>query len=310
MTFGVGGTAAEIRGYEKIPVQCAFVIPEAQGRGSQGGGRGGPVTFTAKSMTLLTATSARSSAIFPPRPLAGSAGPRSGAPPTSLSAPAHLAASPSTTTARLPAPIKNQSEGRRKGEAGPRAGGEKALVKGAWRETRGKVALPGAAVPGASPPGVPGYSLPFQIRLLPPLQIAVPVSPPRALVYASGSSRVPPRSLPAGVSHPLHIRVHPCRHTLSLRPRPLMVPLPCVHSRFVFPYSCPLLRFCIAYRSCRHVLPEPLCSPASATPCRCLLSSSYSWPCVPQKCTWSHGNKSRSFILSQADTVTGTRGIH
>lgn len=51
--------------YEKTPYT---VTPEAHGRGVRGGGGGGPVTFTAKSMTLFTATSARSSAIFLPLP--------------------------------------------------------------------------------------------------------------------------------------------------------------------------------------------------------------------------------------------------
>lgn len=54
--------------YEKTPYT---VTPEAHGRGVRGGG-GSPVTFTAKSMTLFTATSARSSAIFLPLPPAGS----------------------------------------------------------------------------------------------------------------------------------------------------------------------------------------------------------------------------------------------
>lgn len=103
---------------------------------TQSGAQGDPITFTAKSMTLLTATSARSSAIFLPRPPAGS-----GRPVPALSPPGPAAPAPALFCACAPnrqpingrrarlCPRGDQSEGRREGrgqrggtgEAGPGA---------------------------------------------------------------------------------------------------------------------------------------------------------------------------------------------
>ena len=143
MYFDVWGKSGRDQRYEKT---SHTVTPEAHGRRIRGGW-GGAVTFTAKSMTLLTATSARSSAIFLPLPPAGvselagrpdrdfSSRPRT--PP--LSAPAPHAASQSTAVVPASAPTEDQPEARKGGRCGKRIGAnrEGILDKEAGPEGKG-----------------------------------------------------------------------------------------------------------------------------------------------------------------------------
>lgn len=151
--------------YEKTPHTVS---------GSPGGARRGPVTFTAKSMTLFTATSARSSAIFLRLPPAGSLGlwSRTSRPPLPLPSLRLRPAPPANQPRRCPPPPRQRTNRGPGGEGGVARGsgpmenrvrrkrrdlreGEKDLVKGAWPGTRAKVVRVGRCSCSAAPPEPP-----------------------------------------------------------------------------------------------------------------------------------------------------------
>lgn len=165
--------------------------PQGSGRRER---RGEPVTFTAKSMTLLTATSARSSAIFLPRRPAGSEltfcfPDRSPRPPALLCACAPRRQSANRCGARLPAPTEDQSGGREaespadagQWEAAPEEGGgtrrrrDRSFGKGAWPGTGGKVLQGRDASQTFFPRSLRG-------------SVPSPRSPPLTLLLESGES--------------------------------------------------------------------------------------------------------------------------
>ena len=258
-------------------------------------GEGSPVTFTAKSMTLLTATSARSSAIFLSQPTTGSGL-------TLLRwvltlCPALLCAcapttSQSVSTVPTSAPAKDQLRGRSgevcqadgdQWEADAGVSGEtprvidEGFVKGAWQGTRGKVVPWREALSGVellpvvlnfssvlgSPPAPRSLPLP---RLS---KVAVSVSPRPPLADdapASESSRVclPVSSMSASL-RPFHAPLSapdsnpPCPRSPP-HPCPLSTPYLYLHARVPQAFTFPIA-------SSPHVLSEALSTPVPESPC-------------------------------------------
>lgn len=205
--------------------------PRGSGRG------GGPVTFTAKSMTLLTATSARSSAIFLPRRPAGSVFAlgftvRTPRPPVLFCACAPRRQPVNRYGARLPVRQRTNRKARGEGGGASRCGPIESgswggrrnpvgkaniLAEGAWPRTREKVVQRWDTFPESSPL----FPVPSD---LPPSLVLTSYSPESQCPCPHTSdSSASPRSFHARVPHPMivflvpHIRSpRPCLHFSSM----------------------------------------------------------------------------------------------